>query len=600
MSAVERFRLWRATMVRCWRTHRALTVGTALAILFDSLALVVVAVALKDIVAATLLRHSGAIVGAALAAAAGYTTNLVLAEVAFTLRAWLVQSVAFEHVAPELQRAVVGVEGIEHLEDSDLLDRLVMAVVNVWTVTDSAWAAVDSAAFVLRAGLVLALLSSINPALLALMPAALIPVLLGRRGRDAARKADLAAEEDIRLHRHLFSLATEAASGKELRVNRVGPEVIRRQNAAGERALRLRGGGAWRAAGYEALGWTLFTVVFIGGLTLVLRSDSAALADRLGDAMLTITVGLQLRSLIELAVTRTSESGSRGARLAAYHWLRRYLEDHAGPSALRTPPPTRLERGITFEDTCFGYGGSDRPAVEGVSVTLTAGSVVAIVGEYGSGKTTLVKLLSKMYAPTAGRILVDGVDLAEIDGGAWRSAISAAFQDFGRYNTTLADAVGIGDLAAAQDGSRIVQALEDAAADEMTAGLPQGLTTELGSRFGGAELSEGQWQKVALARASMRDAPLLFVLDEPTASLDAPSEQVIFERYMTRARAIAECSGGVTVIVSHRFSTVAGADLILVMDGGRLADSGTHEELMARGGSAYAELYRLQANAYAS
>ncbi len=232
-----------------------------------------------------------------------------------------------------------------------------------------------------------------------------------------------------------------------------------------------------------------------------------------------------------------------------------------------------------------------------MSLTLPAGSVVALVGEFGSGKSTLVKLLCQFHRPDAGAITVDGLDLADIDPDSWWGASAVAFQDFGRYQATLRDVVGIGDLTRADDGT-VRAALAAADATALVDRLPDGLATQLGRDLGGAELSEGQWQKTALARACMRVQPLLFVLDEPTASLDAPSEQAIFEGYFARARELARRTGAITVIVSHRFSTVAGADLILVLERGRLVQAGTHAELLADAGP-YAELHAITTAAYA-
>jgi ABC-type multidrug transport system fused ATPase/permease subunit len=233
---------------------------------------------------------------------------------------------------------------------------------------------------------------------------------------------------------------------------------------------------------------------------------------------------------------------------------------------------------------------------------------VALVGENGAGKTTLVKLLCGLYEPGGGRVLVDGVDLRRLDPATWRARTAAAFQDFVRFMLLARESVGIGDVRHVEDALAVTAALERAAAGDLVAGLPQGLQTPLG-RFlragvGRAEaaslvLSEGQWQKVALGRAMMRQTPLLLVLDEPTASLDAPSEHALFERFAGAARRTAAAGGGVTVLVSHRFSTVRMADLIVVLEGGGVVARGSHQELMA-GGGLYAELFELQARAYRS
>ena len=224
--------------------------------------------------------------------------------------------------------------------------------------------------------------------------------------------------------------------------------------------------------------------------------------------------------------------------------------------------------------------------------------MVALVGENGAGKTTLVKLLARMYEPTTGRILVDGVDLADIEVQGWRRRLSAAFQDFARFELSAQHAVGAGDLAKLDDRGAVLAALERAGASDVLHALPRGLDTQLGARWDdGVDISTGQWQKLALGRALMREDPLVVFFDEPTASLDALSEHALFERYAAEARAGA-ARGAVTVLVSHRFSTVRSADLILVIDGGGVTELGGHEELILRDGL-YAELYQMQARAYA-
>jgi ATP-binding cassette, subfamily B, bacterial len=221
----------------------------------------------------------------------------------------------------------------------------------------------------------------------------------------------------------------------------------------------------------------------------------------------------------------------------------------------------------------------------------------ATVGENGAGKSTLVKLLCRFYEPTEGRITVDGVDLARVPAQAWRARLAGAFQDFCRFELRASQTVGIGDLERIEERPALETAVGRAGAGEVVARLPNGLDTQLGPTWDeGVELSFGQWQRLALARGLMRDDPLLCVLDEPTAALDAEAEHALFERFAAAARA--EGAGGrVTVLVSHRFSTVRMADPIVVLDGSRVADVGAHEELMARDGL-YAELYRIQARAY--
>lgn len=225
---------------------------------------------------------------------------------------------------------------------------------------------------------------------------------------------------------------------------------------------------------------------------------------------------------------------------------------------------------------------------------------MALVGENGAGKTTLVKILAKMYEPVAGRVRIDGADLARMPAAEWRSRLAGAFQDFHRFEFYARRRVGIGDVPRLEDRPAVRSAVARAGADDVVDGLPDGLDTQLGPTWpNGTEVSFGQWQKLSLARGFMRDEPLLLVLDEPTAALDAETEHALFERYAGAARrgASEAANGRITLLVSHRFSTVRMADLIVVMDGARVAEVGSHEELIAKGGQ-YAELYEIQAAAY--
>ncbi|MEO8738807.1 MAG: ABC transporter ATP-binding protein [Casimicrobiaceae bacterium] len=259
------------------------------------------------------------------------------------------------------------------------------------------------------------------------------------------------------------------------------------------------------------------------------------------------------------------------------------------PGALAFPLPIRS--GFVFEDVGFRYPGAERWAVRHLSFTLQAGEVLALVGENGAGKTTLVKLIARLYDPDEGRILLDGHDLREYDLFALRANIGVIFQDFVRYHLSAADNIAVGRIEARTDRARIQKAAQRSLADEVIAKLPGGYDQIIGKRFRtGIDLSGGEWQKVAIARAYMRDAQVL-ILDEPTAALDARSEFEVFQRFKELSR------GKTAVLISHRFSSVRMADRIVVLADGKVESSGAHEQLLAAGGR-YAELFELQAAGY--
>ncbi len=255
------------------------------------------------------------------------------------------------------------------------------------------------------------------------------------------------------------------------------------------------------------------------------------------------------------------------------------------------PVPQPMQAGIAFDHVSFRYPTGASEVLEDVSLTLRPGEVVALVGENGSGKTTLIKLLCRLYDPTSGIITLDGTDLRQFETTALRREISVIFQDYARYHLTARENIWFGNTALPPDEERIAAAARQAGADEVITGLPQGYETVLGKWFeNGEELSIGEWQKVALARAFLRDAQII-VLDEPTSSLDAEAEYEVFEKFRQLA------TGRTAILISHRFSTVRMADRIYVLEGGRIIESGSHEELVRLGGT-YARLFETQAQYY--
>jgi ABC-type multidrug transport system fused ATPase/permease subunit len=580
-------RLWRDLLTLCWRTDRRATGLLFVMYAVQTVAVAALGLTMRWLIDAIQADATTAVVVGAVAAALAFAAHWGTGDLIMMMTVHLVERVSLAKVEPEIMATCVDVPGIEHLERSDFLDRVTALRGQGGAIVDSAWAALQVVTSVLGLGVTLAILGSVNPWLLLLLACAAVQLWLDRRGRRPIAAAELASAPDLRLHQHLYrDVCVNPSAAKEIATSGVASELLARQEEAWRRCFAVRVRADLSAAMWASAGWLVFAAGYTGAIALVIASGSP------GEIVLAATVGAQFRGVVEAALRRSTEARSYRRVLQPYLWLRAYGAEHAAAAGGQAPPP-RLRHGIELADVTFTYPGTARPAVAGLSVVLPAGSVIGVVGEYGSGKTTLIKLLAKLYRPAGGTIRVDGVDLDRLDTAGWRGRTSAAFQDFGRYQATFADGVTMGDADGDLPGA---VAAADAAA--LVASLPEGTGTLLGRRFGGVELSEGQWQKVALARACLPAEPLLFILDEPTASLDAPSEHAIFTGYIRRSRALAAATGAITVIVSHRFSTVADADLILVMAHGRLAEIGTHRELLAAGGG-YAASYGVQASAHA-
>ena len=312
-----------------------------------------------------------------------------------------------------------------------------------------------------------------------------------------------------------------------------------------------------------------------------------------------ITLGEMTMYLMLFRQGQAAVSGSLAAIGGMYEdnlylsTLYEYLETEVPPARgalTRGPQP---EDGVRFENVSFCYPEANEPALIDIDLHLPPGASLALVGENGSGKTTLIKLLTRLYRPTSGRILLDGLDLGEWDADVLRGRIGVIFQDFARYQMQVGENIGAGDEPHFDDETRWRAAAERGQADDFIATLPAGYRTQLGKWFrDGRELSGGQWQKVALSRAFMRDDADILVLDEPTAALDAESEHAVFERFQKLAL------GRTTLVISHRFPTVRMADRILILEGGAVIEQGTHDELVAQK-KTYARLFALQAQGYA-
>jgi ATP-binding cassette subfamily B protein len=497
-------------------------------------------------------------------------------------------TIALESHVARLQASIVT---IAHHERPEILDRLAMLRDQVFVLDHMYMSVFATVGWILRLAVTLALLASVHVALVLLAVFAL-PTVWVSTWRPAVERAALqSGAQANRLARHLFATATTAPPGKEVRVLGIGDKVVTERRSAWEMGFAPIASARWATAGWQTLAWAIFGTAYVGAIVLV----SAVLGRPAESVLLVLAAGARLSAYVGATVGEIGflrgfwMDGSR--RLA-------WLEDYAAAleAAADAPVPDAITRGIRFDRVSFAYPGTSRTVLNDVSLTLPAGSVVAIVGENGAGKSTLVKLLARMYEPTSGSILVDDRPLARMPAAGWRVRLAGAFQDFYRFEFQARHTVGLGDVTRLHDSIAVETAIGRAGAEDVILKLPSGLDTQLGPTWpGGSEVSFGQWQKLALARGFMRDTPLLLVLDEPTAALDAETEHALFTRYAAAARH--SSSGRITVLVSHRFSTVRMADLIVVLDGSRLVDVGTHDELMARGGQ-YAELFAIQAKAY--
>jgi len=329
------------------------------------------------------------------------------------------------------------------------------------------------------------------------------------------------------------------------------------------------------AALYAAYGWIVVSTI-AGAITL---------------GAMTMYLVLFRQGQSSVAAILTSVSGMYEDNLYLsnlYEYLEQPVPTRHG-EAVHGPAP---ERGLEFENVSFTYDGAKEKALDGVSLQIKPGESLALVGENGSGKTTLIKLLTRLYDPTEGRILLDGLDLQEWDVEALRQRVGVIFQDFGRYQFTVGENIGAGDVRHIDNKERWKQAATTGLAAPFIEDMPDSYDTQLGRWFkGGRELSGGQWQKIALSRAFMRSDADILVLDEPTAAMDAASEAEVFEHFRTAS------TNKMTILISHRFSTVRAAAQIIVIHQGRILERGDHESLLAEDGQ-YAHLFNLQAQGY--
>ena len=581
--------MWRLCVIGYQREPALMSVAFALALaaaLPDALLALWFKRLGDGIIAGDARLVTGAALGLGVSVAATWLLRIVSTRVLRRFRDKV--TIALEsHVA----RLLASIATIAHHERPDYLDRLSVLRNQIFVLDHMYMSLFTTCGWILRLGVTIVLLASIHPALIVLALFA-VPTVVTSSWRPAVeRVAQERGAQAGRLSRHLFTTATTASAGKEVRVLGIADKLARERRAAWERWYRPVSAARWGSAAWHTLAWALFASAYVGAVVFVLARGSSA-----GDVLLVLAAGSRLSMYVGATVGEIGflrgiwMDGSR--RLA---WLEDYA--HSLVASADQPVPAVVQRGIRLDRVSFAYPGTSRLVLDDVSLLLPAGGVVAIVGENGAGKTTLVKLLAKMYEPTSGSILVDDTPLGRMPADAWRARLAGAFQDFFRFEFRARHSVGLGDVPRMDDLAAVTTAVDRAGASDVIARLKNGLETQLGPTWPeGVDVSFGQWQKLALARGFMRDDPLLLVLDEPTAALDAETEHALFERYADAARGDGK-DGRITILVSHRFSTVRMAGLIVVLDGARLVEIGTHEELMAKGGQ-YSQLYGIQAAAY--
>lgn len=428
------------------------------------------------------------------------------------------------------------------------------------------------------------------PWLIVLLLIALVPAFLGEAHFNAQTYSlDYRRTPERRELDYLRQTGASVETAKEVKIFGLNVFLLERYRVLAARFYEANGRLARRRALWGALLTSVGTVGYYVAYAFIawrtLRGEFT-----IGDLTFLSGAFRRLRNLLEGLLIGFSQVAGQALYLDDLFSFFEIEPEIVSPENPR-PFPSPISNGFTFEDVGFRYPGAERWAVRKLNFTLRAGEVLALVGENGAGKTTLVKLLARLYDPDEGRILLDGHDLRDYDLGELRANIGVIFQDFVRYQMTAAENIAVGRIEARDDRARIVAAAESSMADDVIRKLPLGYDQLIGKRLRtGVELSGGEWQKLAIARAYMRDAQLL-ILDEPTAALDARAEFEVFQRFKELSR------GKTAVLISHRFSSVRMADRILVLAEGELEAAGTHEQLLAQS-RRYAELFELQAAGY--
>ena len=393
---------------------------------------------------------------------------------------------------------------------------------------------------------------------------------------------------DTRMQLYVETVIAREDGVKEVKLFQLGPRLLQRYRDIFDKLYVEDRRLTVRRDSWGFLLGLLSTIAFYGAYAWIVM---ATINGQITLGAMTMYLVLFRQGQTAVAASLSAISGMYEDNLYLsnlYEYLGQPVTPHRG-TAQYGPDPSQ---GLEFRDVSFSYPGASSKALDRIKLQIRPGQSLALVGENGSGKTTLIKLLTKLYDPTEGQILLDGLDLEQWDVEALRQRIGVIFQDFGRYQFSVGENIGAGDVRHIDDAERWKTAATSGMAAPFIEDMPEGYETQLGRWFkGGRELSGGQWQKIALSRAFMRSDADILVLDEPTASMDAASEAAIYDHFRSQSH------NKMTILISHRFSTVRAADQIIVMHKGAILEQGNHESLLELNGQ-YAHLFQLQARAY--
>lgn len=623
-------------LVLGYRTDRRRLLTAAILMTIGYLAGPLVGVALGALTNAALDQQTGLAISLGVCVAVLLIFELMMGHFAHLYYFELADLQQLE-LTDEVARLAHGNPQIDQFDRPRFAELLTLVTEGLQRVRSALEATLQLSGLLLQVTITTVILALVEPWLLLLPLAALPPVLLNNRAQKVLDSARDASAHEVQLSTHLVSLATTGSSAKEVRLFGAQAPVVARQRAAWSATTARVWSAHRRSALLRAAGQAWFACAYGVAVFLVVRQAVTGSAN-VGQVVLVITLAVQVSVQVSGALALLGTLQGVGRTVSHVEELRASVARPASPAAPGQPVPdgaahpgasgtpvgedvatassgtvtapagepvdprgvpARLTRGVRFEDVTFTYPDTDRVILDGVSLDVPAGSTLAVVGDNGAGKSTLVKLLCGLYRPTSGRILVDGVDLRDLDDAEWQARTATLFQDFARFELTIRENVGVGRLASLDVDEDLWAALDRARGRGIVEKQAAGLDQLLGHGYGnGVGLSGGQWQTLGLGRTLLRREPLLLVLDEPAAALDAAAEHALFERFVATADEAGRAGGAITCFVSHRFSTVRDADQIVVLDAGKVREHGDHAALMARG-DLYAELFGLQAGAYA-